>query len=139
MPPNHLTNANTAAQRQRKLPGVTQWSLVCLILNPKPLVPSLCHDTEIARVGGGLIGSLMHRKGKLGWGWGARKDFREFCTGEHLDQSHRGNEARLPSNIVLPYALWLFGCYITEAYVAPITWTPTQFYLESYKGQILHT
>lgn len=36
-----------------------------------------------------------------------RKDVRKFCTGQHLDQSHRVNEARLPSNNVTPPALWL--------------------------------
>lgn len=77
-----------------------------------PMIPRLL---ELER---GLIGSLMDRKGKLGWGWGARKDFWEFFT-----------KARLPSNVVTPSALWLFGCYITDASGAPIVWTQTQFYL----------
>lgn len=72
-------------------------------INLKLLVPSLYHDTNIIRVGRGLISSLMHRKEELRRGF--RKDFKRFCTGEHLDQSHRVNEARLPGNVVIPHAL----------------------------------
>lgn len=49
---------------------------------------------------------LGHRKGELGKREGeVRKDFRKFCTGQPLEESHRVNEARLPSNNVTPPAL----------------------------------
>lgn len=62
----------------KKLPRVTQWRLVCLKLTPKPFVTNLYRDHEIARVGRGFPGSLVHRKCELGRR--VRKNL-GFCTG----------------------------------------------------------